>query len=47
MENVVLEANLPKKITPMREAVLENIFLYLQKAYDAMDRDRYLGILAA
>ena len=29
----------------MRETVLHTIYLELSKAYNALDRDRYLGIL--
>ena len=37
-----LEAKLPPKLTTMREAVLFEIFMHLQKAYDALDQERTL-----
>ena len=40
-----LEAKLLQKLAAMREEVLCVIFLYLKKAYDALDRDRCLEIL--
>ena len=39
-----LEINLIKKLTEMGEAFLHKIFLDLQNAYDALDRDRCIGI---
>ena len=42
-----LEANLLQQLTAMREAVLFEVFLDLRKAYDALDRDRALNLLAA
>ena len=41
-----LEAKLLRQLTAMREVVLHEILLDLQKAYDVLDRDRCLGILA-
>ena len=41
-----LEAKLLQKIIVMRDAVLHSIFPDLRKAYDALDRDRCLYILA-
>ena len=40
-----LKAKLLQKLTDMREEVLYEIFLDLHKAYDVLDRDRYLEIL--
>ena len=40
-----LESKLLQKFRAMREEVLYVIFLYLQKAYDAFNRDRCLEIL--
>ena len=40
-----LEAKLLQHLTATRKAVLFKVFLDLQKAYDALDRDRCLGIL--
>ena len=40
-----LEAKLLQKLATMREEVLYVIFIDLQKAYDALDRDRCLEIL--
>ena len=37
-----LEAKLLQQLAAMREEVLYVIFLDLHKAYDALDRDRYL-----
>ena len=31
----------------MREAVLYKIFMYLQKSYDILERDRFLEIITA
>ena len=42
-----LEAKLLQQLTDMREAVLFEVFLELQKAYDALDWDICLDILAA
>ena len=39
-ETAALEAKLLKQLTAMREAVLFDVFLDLQKAYDIMDWDR-------
>ena len=40
-----LEAKLLQQLAALREEVLYVIFLYLHKAYDALDRSRYLEIL--
>ena len=45
--NAVIEANLLQQLTAMREEVLFEVFLDLQKAYDALDWDRCLVIIAA
>ena len=42
-----LEAKLFQQVTAMRKAVLFGLFLDIQKAYDALDWDRCLVILAA
>ena len=42
-----LEVNLLQHLTVMREEVLFEVFLDLQKAYGALDRDRCLEILEA
>ena len=42
----VLEANILQQLTDMRGAVLYEVFMDLQKAYDALDWDRCLKILA-
>ena len=34
-----------QQLISMRETVLRSIFLELCKSYNALDRDRYLGIL--
>ena len=41
-----LEANLLQQLTAMRETVLFKVFLYLRKAYDALDRERALNLLS-
>ena len=41
-----LESNILQYLVAMREAVLFGAFFDLQKAYDALDRDRCLDILA-
>ena len=43
--NAAPEDNLLQKLTSMKEAVLFNVFLYLQKSYDALDQDRCFEIL--
>ena len=35
-----------QQLISTRETILHDIFLGLRKAYDALDRDHYLGILA-
>ena len=40
-----LEANLLHQLADLREVVLYMIFLDLNKAYDALDRSRFLYIL--
>ena len=47
MGTLTLKSKLLQQLTAMREAVLLEFFLDLQKAYDALDQDRCLGILAA
>ena len=42
----LLRPSFSKQIITTREAVLHNIFLYLQNFYKALDRDRCLEILA-
>ena len=42
-----LEVNLIQQLTSMGEAVLFEVFLDLRKAYDALDRERTLELLAA
>ena len=42
-----LEASLLQQLTAMREAVLFEVFLDLQKAYVTMDWDRFLESVAA
>ena len=46
MGNVILEAKLIHQMKTTREEVLHTVLLDLQKAYNAPDRDRCLGILA-
>ena len=41
------EAKLLQQLTDTREAVIFEVFLDIQKVYDALDRDRCLGIMAA
>ena len=45
--NVTLEAKLLQQLTATRKAVLFEVFLDIQKAYDALDRERSLGLLTA
>ena len=47
MGTAILEDKLLQQLTDMREAVLFEVFLYLQKAYDALDKERPLELLAA
>ena len=42
-----LDAKIIQQLTPMREEFLFNVFLDLQKSYDALYRDMCLGIIAA
>ena len=44
--NAAIEANLLQQLTAMREEVLFEVFLDLQKSCVTLDRDRCLGILA-
>ena len=46
MGTTSLEAKLLQQLTDMRKAVLFGVFLDLQKAYNALDWDRFLDILA-
>ena len=43
---VTIEDKLLQKLITMMETVLHSILLDLRKSYDALDRDRCLGILA-
>ena len=45
--NAALEVNLLQQLMAMREAVLFKVFLDLWKAYDALDQERALNLLAA
>ena len=47
MGTATVEAKLLQQLTAMRKSVLLEFLLDLQKAYDALDRDRCLGILKA
>ena len=47
MDTSAIKAKLLQHLISMREAVLFEVFFYLQKAYDTLDWDRYLKILAA
>ena len=47
MRTAALEAKLLQQLTAMREMVLFNILLELQKAYGDLDWERCLEILAA
>ena len=47
MGTATLHNKLIQQLTAMREEVLFEVFLDLQKAYDALDLDRCLGIMAA
>ena len=42
-----LEYNLPQHVIDIREELLFKIFLDLHKAYDALEQNRFLDILAA
>ena len=44
--NAALKVKLLQHLTAMGEAILFEVFLDLQKAYDALDRYRCLNILA-
>ena len=44
-ETISLEAKMSRKLEAMREDILYKIFLYLYKAYNALDREICLGIL--
>ena len=46
MGTVTLNAKLLQQLIAMRDTVLRSIFLDLRKAYDDLDRDRCLDILA-
>ena len=46
-ETASLESNLLQQLMVKREAVLFEVFLDLQKAYDALDQDRCLELLGA
>ena len=45
MGTSTLKVKLLHQVTAMREAVLHTIFLELHKAYNSLDRSRYLEIL--
>ena len=45
MGTATLEVKMLQKVAALREAVLHAILLDLHKAYNALDRSRYLGIL--
>ena len=47
MGTASLEAKMLQQLTDMREAVLFKVFLYLYKAYYALDWDRCLEIIAS
>ena len=40
-----LESKWLQKLTGIREEVLYELFLYLQKVYDSIDRERYMEVL--
>ena len=46
-ENPTLDDNLIHQLAAMREAVLLEVFLDIQKACDALDQERALEIFAA
>ena len=41
----LLEINMIQQMTTMREDILYEVFLDLQKSYDALEWDRYMEIL--
>ena len=45
METTSIEDKLIQDITGMREEVLYKVIIYLNKAYDTLDRDRSMKIL--
>ena len=47
MGTATLDAKMFQHLTDMREAVLLEVLLHLQRAYDDLDRDMCLGIMAA
>ena len=46
MGTAALEAKILQQLMSMRETVLFEVLLYLKKAYNALDRDRCLEIIA-
>ena len=46
MDTTTLEAKLLQQLIAMKEAVLHEVFLDLQKVHSALDRDKCLNILA-
>ena len=46
METSLLKSNTTQQLTAMKEVLLYKIFLDLQKAYGALDRDRCLDIMS-
>ena len=47
IRTATLEAKMLQQLTAMREAVIFEVFLDIQKAYDALDWYMCLGIMAA
>ena len=47
MRTITTEAKLIKQLTTIHEAVLYEVFMDLQKAYNALDQDICFVILAA